>query len=74
MTPRRRGAALTAPAARDAVELRTLLAFRELTPSQQDAFLRMARRVSKGMSPRLAGWPATGCTESWGRQHGRRGI
>jgi hypothetical protein len=33
------------------MELRILLAFRELTPPQQDAWLRMVRRVSKGCHP-----------------------
>jgi len=49
-------AAGAAPAGLSAMELRILRIYRELTPPQQDAWLRMAHRIGAGMSPRLAGY------------------
>ena len=49
-------AADAAPAGLSAMELRILRIYRELTPPQQDAWLRMAHRIGAGMSPRHAGY------------------
>lgn len=49
-------AASTALLARTALEQQIIRIVRELTPAQQDAWLRMGHRIVAGMSPRLAGY------------------